>query len=114
MQAMNPCLLMPMIHIHLGQRLTPPPLCSRSRNGSVISYPLVETVHKDNICHVTEAPANVPGSVASAARCEMVWASQNHLSPGFHLSFLVSFELLEVLRSLWKLNTNLHLTADTL
>jgi hypothetical protein len=88
MQAMNPCLLMPIIHIHLGQRLTPPPLCSRSRNGSVISYPLVETVHKDNICHVTEAPANVPGSVASAARYEMVvWASQNHLLPGFHLSF---------------------------
>ena len=40
----------------------------RSANGSVVSYPLVETVHKDNICHVTEAPAGVPDSVAAEAR----------------------------------------------
>ncbi|GAX78141.1 hypothetical protein CEUSTIGMA_g5583.t1 [Chlamydomonas eustigma] len=40
----------------------------RSRDGSVVSYPLVETVHKDNICHVTEAPADVPERVAAAAK----------------------------------------------
>ncbi len=34
----------------------------------MVSYPLVETVHKDNICHVTEAPADVPSSMASAAK----------------------------------------------
>lgn len=47
----------------------PPPLPTfRSRDGSVVSYPLVETVHKDNICHVTEAPADVQDSVAANAR----------------------------------------------
>eukprot|EP00195_Chlamydomonas_chlamydogama_P017140 CAMPEP_0202897624 /NCGR_PEP_ID=MMETSP1392-20130828/6334_1 /ASSEMBLY_ACC=CAM_ASM_000868 /TAXON_ID=225041 /ORGANISM="Chlamydomonas chlamydogama, Strain SAG 11-48b" /LENGTH=613 /DNA_ID=CAMNT_0049583309 /DNA_START=147 /DNA_END=1988 /DNA_ORIENTATION=+ len=40
----------------------------RSRDGSVVSYPLVETIHKDNICHVTEAPAEVPDAVSSRAR----------------------------------------------
>ncbi len=40
----------------------------RSRDGSVLSYPLVETVHKDNVCHVTEAPADVPSGVAANAR----------------------------------------------
>ncbi len=40
----------------------------RARDGTVASYPLVETVHKDNICHVTEAPADVPASVSASAR----------------------------------------------
>jgi len=40
----------------------------RSRDGAVVSYPLVETVHRDNICHVTEAPADVPPAAAAAAR----------------------------------------------
>ncbi|KIY92617.1 phosphoribosylaminoimidazolecarboxylase [Monoraphidium neglectum] len=40
----------------------------RSRDGSVLSYPVVETIHKDNICYVTEAPADVPAGVAAAAR----------------------------------------------
>ncbi len=39
----------------------------RSRDGSVSSYPVVETVHRDNICHVTEAPAAVPPAVRDAA-----------------------------------------------
>jgi phosphoribosylaminoimidazole carboxylase len=34
----------------------------------VLSYPVVETIHKDNICHVTEAPANVPEDVQQKAR----------------------------------------------
>lgn len=41
---------------------------SHSRDGSVLSYPVVETIHKDNICHVTEAPADVPHAVAERAR----------------------------------------------
>eukprot|EP00882_Tetradesmus_deserticola_P015849 GHRQ01016899.1.p1 GENE.GHRQ01016899.1~~GHRQ01016899.1.p1 ORF type:complete len:662 (+),score=233.45 GHRQ01016899.1:257-2242(+) len=40
----------------------------RSRNGIVKSYPVVETIHKDNICHVTEAPAGVPDRVQAKAR----------------------------------------------
>lgn len=40
----------------------------RSRDGSVVSYPVVETIHKDNICHVTEAPANVPEAIQQRAR----------------------------------------------
>jgi phosphoribosylaminoimidazole carboxylase len=40
----------------------------RSRDGTVISYPVVQTIHKDNICHTTETPAQVPPSVAAAAK----------------------------------------------
>jgi phosphoribosylaminoimidazole carboxylase len=40
----------------------------RSRDGTVISYPVVQTIHKDNICHTTETPAQVPASVAAAAK----------------------------------------------
>lgn len=40
----------------------------RSRDGTVVSYPVVETIHKNNICHVTEAPANVPDAVQQQAR----------------------------------------------
>lgn len=39
----------------------------RSRDGSVVSYPVVETIHKDNICHVTEAPADAPHKVLEEA-----------------------------------------------
>ncbi len=39
----------------------------RSRDGSVVSYPVVETIHKDNICHVTEAPADAPSQVRGRA-----------------------------------------------
>ena len=39
----------------------------RSRDGTILSYPPVQTIHKDNICHTTEAPAQVPPSVAAAA-----------------------------------------------
>jgi hypothetical protein len=34
----------------------------------VLSYPLVETIHKDSICYVTEAPAAVVPAVAEEAR----------------------------------------------
>ncbi|KAG2498284.1 hypothetical protein HYH03_003545 [Edaphochlamys debaryana] len=40
----------------------------RSRGNSVVSYPVVETIHKDNICHVTEAPAEVAPSLQAKAR----------------------------------------------
>lgn len=40
----------------------------RSRDGTVISYPVVQTIHKDNICHTTEAPAQVPPVILQAAK----------------------------------------------
>ena len=39
----------------------------RSRDGRVSSFPVVQTIHKDNICHTTEAPACVPESIKSVA-----------------------------------------------
>lgn len=35
-------------------------MVARSRNGETKAFPVVETIHKDNICHTTEAPARVP------------------------------------------------------
>ncbi|RKP06987.1 phosphoribosylaminoimidazole carboxylase [Thamnocephalis sphaerospora] len=40
----------------------------RSADGQVASYPVVETVQRDNICHLVLAPAEVPSSVADEAR----------------------------------------------
>ncbi|KAJ1978179.1 phosphoribosylaminoimidazole carboxylase ade2 [Dimargaris xerosporica] len=40
----------------------------RSRDGMVRSYPLVETVQKDNICHLVLAPAQMEGTVATRAK----------------------------------------------
>jgi len=40
----------------------------RSRDGHVVSYPVTETVHRDNICFTTETPARVPGRTAALAR----------------------------------------------
>ena len=40
----------------------------RSRDGSVKSFPVVQTIHKDNICHTTEAPACIPPHVADDAQ----------------------------------------------
>ncbi|KAF5840607.1 eukaryotic-type phosphoribosylaminoimidazole carboxylase [Dunaliella salina] len=39
-----------------------------SSNGSVMSYPVVETIHKDSICWVTEAPADAPTKHLEAAK----------------------------------------------
>ncbi|GFH05534.1 ATP-grasp domain-containing protein [Haematococcus lacustris] len=40
----------------------------RSRDGQVVSYPVVETIHKDSICHVTESPAEAPPQALAAAQ----------------------------------------------
>lgn len=39
----------------------------RSRDGKTMSYPVVETIHKDSICYVTEAPAQAPQQALQAA-----------------------------------------------
>ncbi|CCX12877.1 Similar to Phosphoribosylaminoimidazole carboxylase; acc. no. Q92210 [Pyronema omphalodes CBS 100304] len=40
----------------------------RTKDGEVISYPTVETVHEDNICKLVYAPARVPEGIREQAR----------------------------------------------
>ncbi|KAK9811859.1 hypothetical protein WJX72_011292 [[Myrmecia] bisecta] len=40
----------------------------RARSGLVKSFPVVETIQRDNICHVTEAPAQIPDAVREQAQ----------------------------------------------
>ena len=39
----------------------------RGRTGETVAYPLVETTQHNHICHVVEAPANVPSALAERA-----------------------------------------------
>ncbi|KAI8983988.1 phosphoribosylaminoimidazole carboxylase [Mycotypha africana] len=39
----------------------------RRANGEVRSYPVVETIHKNSICHLVIAPAQIDGSIAKKA-----------------------------------------------
>jgi 5-(carboxyamino)imidazole ribonucleotide synthase len=39
-------------------------MVTRGRNGQVATYPVVETVQRDHICHIVRAPAPVPTEVA--------------------------------------------------
>ncbi|TPX59309.1 phosphoribosylaminoimidazole carboxylase [Spizellomyces sp. 'palustris'] len=43
-------------------------MVARGVNGEVASYPCVETVQKDNICHVVLAPAQIDGLVGKRAK----------------------------------------------
>jgi len=43
-------------------------MVARGRDGSLATYPVVQTIHKNNICHTTEVPANVPPSALAAAQ----------------------------------------------
>ena len=43
-------------------------MVARSRNGSTKAFPVVETIHKDNICHTTEAPAQVAAEITLRAQ----------------------------------------------
>ncbi|KAJ1913872.1 phosphoribosylaminoimidazole carboxylase ade2 [Tieghemiomyces parasiticus] len=40
----------------------------RGRDGAVKSYPVVETVQRDNICHLVLAPAQIDGTLAARAK----------------------------------------------
>ncbi len=42
-------------------------MVARGRDGCIKSFPVVETTHKDNICHTVEAPAQIPTEIASIA-----------------------------------------------
>jgi 5-(carboxyamino)imidazole ribonucleotide synthase len=39
----------------------------RGRKGELATYPVVETIQRDHVCHVVKAPAAVPAEVASRA-----------------------------------------------
>ncbi|KAJ1409989.1 Pre-ATP-grasp domain superfamily [Sesbania bispinosa] len=39
----------------------------RGRDNSISCYPVVETIHRDNICHIVKAPANVKWKIRERA-----------------------------------------------
>ncbi|KAK9185371.1 hypothetical protein WN943_025727 [Citrus x changshan-huyou] len=39
----------------------------RGRDKSILCYPVVETIHKENICHIVKAPAAVPWKISELA-----------------------------------------------
>ena len=43
-------------------------MVARSRDGSTRAFPVVETIHRDSILLVTEAPAHVPEDVRQRAQ----------------------------------------------
>ena len=42
-------------------------MITRSKTGEIVTYPVVESVQKDHICHLVRAPARLDKSVAAAA-----------------------------------------------
>ena len=42
-------------------------MVARSRAGDTQSFPVVETIQKNNICHVTEAPAQISAGARDKA-----------------------------------------------
>lgn len=40
-------------------------IITRGQDGTVIRYPVVETINRDHICHVVKAPADVPATTAA-------------------------------------------------
>ncbi|KAF5200622.1 phosphoribosylaminoimidazole carboxylase, partial [Thalictrum thalictroides] len=42
-------------------------IVARGRDNSISCYPVVETIHSDNICHIVKAPADVPWKIRNLA-----------------------------------------------
>ncbi|WCJ43853.1 phosphoribosylaminoimidazole carboxylase putative / AIR carboxylase putative [Euphorbia peplus] len=42
-------------------------IVARGRDNSILCYPVVETIHKENICHIVKAPADVPWNIKKLA-----------------------------------------------
>lgn len=42
-------------------------IVARGKDNSILCYPAVETIHKENICHIVKAPAMVPWKVRKLA-----------------------------------------------
>lgn len=43
-------------------------MVARSTTGDIVSYPVVETTHKNHICHMVVAPAPIPQEIAEKAQ----------------------------------------------
>ncbi|GMY20686.1 phosphoribosylaminoimidazole carboxylase, chloroplastic-like isoform X2 [Fagus crenata] len=42
-------------------------IVARGRDNSILCYPVVETIHKEKICHIVKAPANVTSDIRKRA-----------------------------------------------
>ncbi|XP_011002936.1 PREDICTED: phosphoribosylaminoimidazole carboxylase, chloroplastic-like isoform X1 [Populus euphratica] len=42
-------------------------IVARGKDNSILCYPVVETIHKENICHVVKAPADIPWKIRKLA-----------------------------------------------
>lgn len=42
-------------------------IVARGRDNSVLCYPVVETIHRENICHIVKSPANVSWKILKLA-----------------------------------------------
>ncbi|MBA0751417.1 hypothetical protein Gogos_000340 [Gossypium gossypioides] len=42
-------------------------IVARGRDNSILCYPVVETIHKENICHIVKAPVDVPWRIRKLA-----------------------------------------------
>ncbi|GLT28362.1 hypothetical protein SLA2020_033020 [Shorea laevis] len=42
-------------------------IVARGRDNSIVCYPVVETIHRENICHIVKAPADVPWKIRTLA-----------------------------------------------
>ncbi|KAK1581393.1 hypothetical protein Q3G72_005632 [Acer saccharum] len=42
-------------------------IVARGRDNSILCYPVVETIHKENICHIVKSPAVVPWKIRKLA-----------------------------------------------
>ncbi|KAK9292380.1 hypothetical protein L1049_020347 [Liquidambar formosana] len=42
-------------------------IVARGRDNSILCYPVVETIHKENICHIVKAPTDVPWKIRKLA-----------------------------------------------
>ncbi|KAF7805215.1 Phosphoribosylaminoimidazole carboxylase, chloroplastic [Senna tora] len=53
-------------------------IVARGRDNSISCYPVVETIHRDNICHIVKAPANVKWKIMERAT-EVAYKAVNTL-----------------------------------
>ncbi|GMP39502.1 hypothetical protein CsSME_00010311 [Camellia sinensis var. sinensis] len=42
-------------------------IVARGRDNSILCYPVVKTIHRENICHIVKAPAHVPWKIRELA-----------------------------------------------
>ncbi|KAF2314562.1 hypothetical protein GH714_027591 [Hevea brasiliensis] len=78
-------------------------IVARGRDNTILCYPVVETIHKENICHIVKAPADVPWKIRKLAAdvsykavsslegagvfaVELFLTSDGQGEPGFHLA----------------------------